>query len=583
MRKILATILAVCTVLSMLVAVPITATADSTAPATVGYVAPKTVITTDEAEKAGYTDLATHGANALVDGSEYYIKDATGLSTLSVLVNSKKNTAGSKIYVTADIDLGGTHITPIGYFNGAGFAGYFNGQGHTISGIGSATWSVGKTNICYYGLFGLVSGTVENVVLSNSCKFYAAGGADATSGLRGVGSIAGYVTGTVNNCYSEAYVNVRVTMSNNGNSATTDAQPYGCGGIVGASVGTISNCTFNGTIDNKNNGVAVNNNFFGGIAGYSTGSISGCKNIADITLVGTVNYLGGITGGNCTKSADTLTVENCVNTGALSNSGGGVDVGGICGVVRGTATIKNCTNTGNISALKQSGGLVGAAHWVGLTIENSKNYGNVTVKWTASGMVSRSAGGSLKVTDCANYGVISATGPGAASLILASVANATTVTPTNVRNYATITGSLVSYDGIVDHTNTPTHFYGYQTRTNEKDSTKVDLRFVGSIDSAEYWRAGFKITVTNKTDPSKSFEIKEDVAHVYVELLQEGGNITVPAYRGEGAFLFALVVEGIPAGDLADYTFTVETYSIATEGGAETQGDISTPNFSIVR
>lgn len=686
MRKILAIILAVCTVLSMLVAVPITATADSTAPATVGYQEPEVTVTTEEAEAegSGYTNM--EDVTTVTAGSSYFIDSPAGLFQLAALVNGGQTMAECNIYVTEPIDMStySNDNFPGIAWQYTTFQGTFNGQGQAISKL-KIYYSNGAT--CYAGLFGHVMGeaVIENVVLDDTCIGVYAVKENLTI-LRSAGTIVGCLEGNaqVRNCYSATPLQVDVAVSHSN---------YGIGGIVGVSTSTtanVTNCTYAGKITNA---YAGNVSHVGGIIGFQTGTLSGCKNTGTISLTrtdathtvnavggvvgygyawggtisncentgaitisgGTITNIGGVIGysrsqtvngcknsatvkvssgtyisgivGGCNESGSTIKAINCINSGFIDTGYNGINVGGIVGIAR-NVLIQNCENSGRITANKQAGGMIAYPFWAGtITIENSVNRGNVEATWSnVGGLVAYPENGTatLTITDCANYGKISSSkgstvggfvartigavtiknsvnyGKISAAALASAIicdAAANTVTLANVRNYAEIisptaaknwylgngTGTLTADAYCADYYSTSTHFYGYQTRTNEKDSTKVDLRFVGSIDSAEYWRAGFKITVTNKTDPSKSFEIKEDVAHVYVELLQEGGNITVPAYRGEGAFLFALVVEGIPAGDLADYTFTVETYSIAAEGVAETQGDISTPNFSIVR
>lgn len=680
MRKILVTVLAVCTVLSMLVAVPITASAE-----TAGYQTPEVAVTTADIESKGYVDLATWDVNAgLTSGVTYVIKDAEGLFRLAALVNNSKSTAGSTIYVTENITA--TNLDPssayyssdinfrgIGFTSSHVFQGHFDGQGYTISKI-KAWYSDGRTN--YGGLFGLVSGDalIENVVLDNTCGFYLK--ETKLTAVRGTGTIAGYLDGNaqVKNCYSAATLTVTVptacwnnihgtggivgatsaattTVANNTYAGTLTNEYSGAtyiGGVVGyRSAGTLDGCKNSGTItvtsgtniggiaghaptimvsncENAGNVTATTGTNVGGIIGNSKGvSLTNCKNAGAIKVTTSGNYVGGIVGFG---DSSTHSAINCENSGEVRYDASKAGVGGIYGMVKGQLTIQNCKNSGYISANGAAGGIVGDLFWATtVNIQNTVNSGAVNVSgWYAGGIVGRSSAGNsvLTVTDSANYGMISGTYAGGfvgqiptavtfkncvnygfvtgkntqpASAIIASAGAAVTIE--NVRNYATIkspgavtnwyvgsgTGTLTADAYCADYSNVATHFYGYQTRTNEEDSDKVDLRFVGSIDSAEYYRAGFEITVTHKTDDSKSFVIKEDVAHAYVELLQEGGNITVPAYRDEGALLFALVVEGIPTAELANYTFTVETYSIAAEGAAETQGDISTPNFSIVR
>lgn len=108
------------------------------------------------------------------------------------------------------------------------------------------------------------------------------------------------------------------------------------GGIVGLaggktanteSSGSISNCTFSGTIkvdsDNK-------------VSGYGS-------------------YAGGIVGSNGKNGSNTnypgLTVENCTNNGTIT--GNAVYMGGIVGANEYQDTVKNCTNQGAVTCTKR--------------------------------------------------------------------------------------------------------------------------------------------------------------------------------------------------------------------------------------
>ena len=612
MKKILATLLAVCTVLSMLVVVPITATAE-----TVGYVAPAddTIITTAEAAAAGYIDLATHGANALINGGKYYIKDAEGLFVLATLVNKKASTTGSFVYVTEVIDASSlsesstyyaqrNDFPGIGYDAATSFSGTFDGQGKTIKNLdmylGGDNDVTGYTDgTIVLGMFGMCGATIKNVVLDGTCDFVWNATHSQTSGIRGAGTIVAWGNGcTIQNCKSAANLTYDKTVAAY---ASWSGANFGVGGIVG-SIWTageaIQNCTFEGTVSSQ----ATRTGGIVGVCNNATSVVKKCVVSEKASVSSSADDIGGIVGNGIAGTK----VENCENHGLVKTSANSKYVGGIFGRLQG-GSVTDCVNTGSISAFQYAGGLIGYGDGSKVTISNSINRGKVsTTNYSVGGL----AGGlkDLEITDCTNHGEV--VGVRAGGIIAYAMSANTTITNTknyglvtgngnggvsaivvvgsatlnNVRNYATITGSgEVEYgDTITDYRNTPTHFYGYQTRDLDPDDGKVDLRFVGSIDSANYYRAGFEITVTDKTDDSKSFVIKEDVAHAYVELLQEGGNITVPAYRNEGAYLFALVVEGIPTDDLANYTFTVKTYSVATEGAGETAGDTSTPNFSIV-
>jgi len=121
--------------------------------------------------------------------------------------------------------------------------------------------------------------------------------------------------------------------------------------------------------DSHNKGridVAVNT-YTGGIAGYARTApsnaangilISGCSNTAEVS--GRSYNVGGIMG----NVAAYTTVENCFNTGKVSNNGTtsstGYGTGGVAGALTNVnGKITGCWNSGNISGLNRVGGIVG--------------------------------------------------------------------------------------------------------------------------------------------------------------------------------------------------------------------------------
>ena len=200
----------------------------------------------------------------------------------------------------ADVDMTNVDWTPIcqtvsfhdTVATDTGYTGTFDGNGHTISyltvtGISGGTYS--------YGLFGTVSGTVENLGMVNYT--YTMGSAtDARAG-----SIAGQVLtgGTITNCYSVGH-----TVTTNSNIA---------GGIAGCNYGgTISNCyALNGSVSGYASGDYIR---WGGVVGDSKkddgasdqaqtyGTVSYCYT-DDTQVVSSQNDSGSII--NCAVKGDT--------------------------------------------------------------------------------------------------------------------------------------------------------------------------------------------------------------------------------------------------------------------------------------
>ena len=215
--------------------------------------------------------------------------------------------------------------TPIGSFASAHglpkYTGTFDGQGHTISGLyysGSG----------YGGLFGCVGigGQVKNVKVADSYingKLYVGGVCGANNGTITNCSFDGSVTGKIDNedIFKDLYV----------------------GGVCGASTGTVEDSSNSGTVTCDETGFV----YAGGVSGYNnSGTITNCYNTGNVT--GSENV-----GGVCGDNGGTIT--NCYNTGNVNGSGDGV--GGVCGNNDGTIT--NCYNTGSVTGSENVGGVCG--------------------------------------------------------------------------------------------------------------------------------------------------------------------------------------------------------------------------------
>ena len=215
--------------------------------------------------------------------------------------------------------------TPIGG-NGVttkGFAGTFDGQGHTISGVYL------KTNARYTGLFGYLNGgTLSDFKLTNSYL--------ETSG-RDFGSIVGLCNGNLDSVYSNA-----IAVSSNGVAG-------GLAGMINNSgkTMTMSNCWFAGTI--KNTGTNSNNT-----AGLVGNLYAGTLNMTDCLNTGTVDvsaftdtrpYVGGLI--SVVSSGTTANITRCLNVGMVKQSASTTDgYGPIVGWKAGTVTLTNVSATG---------------------------------------------------------------------------------------------------------------------------------------------------------------------------------------------------------------------------------------------
>ncbi len=240
--------------------------------------------------------------------------------------------------------------TPIG--SGSPFAGTFDGNNHTVSGI-----YINDTNSYFQGLFGQLynGGTIRNVGIINS---YISGG-DRIGG----------VVGRINVSQSSA------SLSNCYNAGTVIANQK-AGGIVGSIESNGDSSTVgNATVENcYNTGSVTATDYSGGIVGCSCGidgniTFKGCYNTGGIRSIGQ-GHIGGIAGAcllnNSSPSPSSVTtittIENCYNKGEVFGSDSS---GGITGYILENssascqARVQYCYNTGGVLGTQNSGGIVG--------------------------------------------------------------------------------------------------------------------------------------------------------------------------------------------------------------------------------
>ncbi len=276
-------------------------------------------------------DLYKSGMRPDYDGFEdsgYLIKDAQDLYGFNVY-NEVKGFSGKTAKLAADITVNtGDASTwmlnapaynwrPVGALTGAGkFAGTFDGQGYTISGIYCA-YPGGNS----MGLFREVTGKVANFRLVNS---YFKNTVESNYGYNA--AIVAYLNGgTVSGIYTDAYVN------------TVDSYAGGIVGMVGGTAATIAECEFDGLL-------------------MAQCTLSGaCPGTTDTGLRSHAKYVGGIAGANL---ATTLTIRDCIYSGKVMNECTAAHrTGGILGGApqSGTGiTITACLTVGEFSTLKHN-------------------------------------------------------------------------------------------------------------------------------------------------------------------------------------------------------------------------------------
>ena len=297
------------------------------------------------------------------DGTEaapYQISTADELLWFADQVNksAKKSTSMLWAKLTGDIDLKEVKTwTPIGNYNSYSdyveFGGVFDGAGHRIYNL-----TIDNTK-AYQALFGRVNGgTIKNLTVKGS-----------------------------------------ITTS-------TTSTAYAAGIVAYGNSATVENCT------NEVHVTATQKGYVAGVIAYASASsvIKGCKNTEIISGCG--DYVGGICA-NASKSS----ITNCMNSGAISNSGKPASyaycTGGIVGSVD-TSSISMCGNTGTItSTLKRTGGIAGSigSYGGGGSVDKSFNTGAITGIYGVGGIVGDAAGKDSSISDCYNQGNVTAQSP----------------------------------------------------------------------------------------------------------------------------------------------------------------------------
>lgn len=261
---------------------------------------------------------------------------------------SENSSAWSAYYLqTSDIDAsstgswnGGTGWSPIGNGWDTAFFGHYNGGGHFISGLSI------QRNGSYQAFIGVArDGSISDLILTGALIIESGNNSK-------VGVLAGECQGTmVTNCRATGIINGSGTH---------------VGGLIGLNGGTVSGCSFEGTVSDDLNG----SNYFGGLIGYNTGLVQ--DSYSSATVTGNW-YAGGLIGYN-----NSGTVERCYSA---STDGdyvfGSYYTGGLTGYNTGSASISGSYSTLNVTGYANyAGGLTGGNN--SSTISNCYSQGTVT-------------------------------------------------------------------------------------------------------------------------------------------------------------------------------------------------------------
>lgn len=267
-----------------------------------------------------------------------HISSVADYKNFVIVCMSDSGSKGKTFVLDNDIELGRDDFSPVPVF-----AGFFDGNGHTIKGIEYE----GKEGMCGVFRYILSDGVVANLNVVGNLK------TDAK--VNNLGGICGVNEGTVRNC-----------------SFTGSVIGYAqVGGIAGLNTGsgTITAC--------RTHGIVQSSYYTGGIAGYSNGVISACTNsgainsdenwvISDDTsgldwVESVMNSeqkrtTSGVDSGGIVGYSKGIVIDS-TNYGTVGYDHVGYNVGGIAG--RQAGYLAKCTNCGLVFGRKDVGGVVG--------------------------------------------------------------------------------------------------------------------------------------------------------------------------------------------------------------------------------
>ena len=336
--------------------------------------------------------------------TSFTITKAMELAGIASLVNAGNDFTGKTITLGADIQMNdttgwktwndtyvGNKWTPIGTYS-TNFNGTFDGGNHVISGMYIYAINT-SADYVFAGLFGNINSdaAISNVNITES-NIQAEG-----RYFTDAGGVVGKSLGTVTNCSNSGNV-CAITFSNayevsaggivgNGDSMTgaiTNCSnsgyitAEGIRGVAGGIVGSNVSIEKNGVISCHNTGTVDGETRSGGIAAAG-GYVTDCYNAG--AVIGGDQGCGGILGTTGSMDGKYMIVTNCYNSGAINGS----SMGGT------SATFEGC----------EVGGIVGFNYYC--TIINCYNEGTINGEHTVGGI----AGLNLcRIINCYNTGTI---------------------------------------------------------------------------------------------------------------------------------------------------------------------------------
>lgn len=308
----------------------------------------------------------------------YTISSESDLIQLRDRVNSGTSYSGSKFQLSNNITLtgswtpiGGSWSTNTGTPSGNYFAGVFDGNGKTISGLNV---SAQKSGI---GLFGYVNGgIIGNLTVSgtvtNSGSFAAVGGivgytnsslvnctsnvtVDA-SGCSNVGGLAGIVENTVSTAVSTENMDANVVVVDHCRSTKNVKGLKRVGGLIGSAYASVTGrvlvdgCSVtdgnSASTDKDISGTSTQYKcFIGGLIGYCEASVSNALVGENVTVCAADtdgHRMGGIAGILSGYGSAKGRLAECVFLGSFSKIGTNTSYDGAICVPEAGTSMKNC-------------------------------------------------------------------------------------------------------------------------------------------------------------------------------------------------------------------------------------------------
>lgn len=396
--------------------------------------------------------------------SPYTISNVKDLKGLAYLVNSGVDTfEGKEVDLKEGVSFifDGTAIDPIGTEEHP-FQGTFDGRRGSAVGKGivamasetriqNLTVNVGD-KLHYIGLFGYAGeqATIRNLTVNGGSSVLTVENEADGLNISHVGAIAGYLGGSMENCYSS----VDISIVNNGKVPEKKAETTEelcmilyIGGLVGELKGDMESCVHDadGLSISSNSNVSVNVPFIGaligGIAGYQgdeehpelVPEARNCKNSGPLTFnvsgkggvdrFGQQMYskslmVGGIVGytmGNVTDCSNMATIQTGIVVDGANQAGWGASaVGGIVGSLRGPTVIDSAAESGVTGSDNTDPGYTvwteskGTEKPAVLTIGRCSNTGTLVGLTSVAGICG-SSGAFTRIVGCSNAGEVTGT------------------------------------------------------------------------------------------------------------------------------------------------------------------------------